>query len=146
MSLHAYSAELHPEPRLRRLVQGSGLLLFLLGLLLTVQLPVAAGYKSLVAVFWLALSVYEWLSNRLAYARSGILRIDAEGRIERRNGAGAWQVHGLRSGSVVLPRLAWLRLTADDGLRYAELLCGDARESNDWRRFQVIWRHVGATP
>ena len=146
MSLHACSAELCPEPRLRRLVLASGILLFGIGLALIMQLPVAAGYKSLIAVCWSAICAYEWISNRLAYARCGILRIDAEGRIERSNSQGAWQVHRLRSGSVVLPRLAWLRLSAGDGLRYAELLRGDICESDDWRRFQVIWRHVGATP
>lgn len=145
MSLHAYSAELHPEPRLRRLVLGSGIALFIVGLLLISRLPVAAAYQSAIAVIWLGICTYEWLSLRRAYARSGILRIDAEGRIECRNGDGAWRAHGLRSGSIVLARFAWLRLAAADGLRYAELLCGDARESDDWRRFQVIWRHVGAT-
>lgn len=146
MSSHAYSAELHPEPRLRWLVLASGILLFGIGLVLTLQLPVATGYKSLIAVWWLAICAYEWISNRLAYARSGILRIDAEGRIERRSSSGSWQMHRLRSGSVVLPRLACLRLSAADGLRYVELLRGDICESDDWRRFQVIWRHVGAAP
>ena len=46
MSSLAYSAELHPEPRLRCLVLASGILLFGIGLVLTLQLPVAAGYKS----------------------------------------------------------------------------------------------------
>ena len=146
MSSHAYSAELHPELRLRRLVLASGILLFILGLILTLQLPVATGYKSLIAMCWLAICAFEWVSNRLAYARSGILRIDAEGRVERLSSGGAWQTHRLRSGSVVLPRLACLRLSSADGLRYVELLRGGICESDDWRRFQVIWRHVGATP
>ena len=144
MSLRTYSAELRPDRRLRRLVLASGVLLFLAGLLLVIGLPLAAVYKSLVGISWLALCAYEWLSNRRAYARFGILRIDAEGRVERRCSDGTWQVHALRSGSVVLARLAWLRLVATDGLRYAELVRGDSRESIDWRRFQVIWRHVGA--
>jgi hypothetical protein len=123
----------------------SGALLCIVGVLLILRLPVTAGCKSAIAVFWLALNAYEWFSYRLAYARAGILRIDAGGRVERHGDDGAWQVHALRAGSVVLPRLAWLRLSAPGGLRYSELLCGDARESDDWRRFQVIWRHVGAT-
>ena len=146
MSSHAYSAELHPEPRLRRVVLACGILLFGIGLVLILQLPVATGYKSLIAVCWSAICAYEWISNSFAYARSGILRIDAEGRIERRSSSGSWQMHKLRSGSVVLPRLACLRLSAADGLRYVELFRGDICESDDWRRFQVIWRHVGATP
>jgi hypothetical protein len=120
------------------------MLLFLAGLFLVISLPLAATYRFLISVLWLALSAYEWISNRRAYARYGILRIDAEGSVERRGGDGTWQVHALRPGSVVLARLAWLRLVTADGFRYAELVRGDARESNDWRRFQVIWRHVGA--
>jgi hypothetical protein len=121
------------------------MLLFLAGLFLAISLPLAAAYKCLVAVVWLALCAYEWMSNRRAYIRFGILRIDAEGCVERRCGDGTWQVHALRPGSVVLARLAWLRLETTDGLRYAEVVSGDSRESIDWRRFQVIWRHVGAT-
>ena len=144
MSSQTYSAELRPDRLLRWLVLASGMLLFLAGLVLVISLPLAAAYKFLVAFLWLALSAYEWISNRRAYARYGILRIDAEGSVERRSNDGTWQKHALRSGSVVLARLAWLRLVTADGLRYAELVRGDARESNDWRRFQVIWRHVGA--
>jgi hypothetical protein len=120
------------------------MLLFLAGLFLVISLPLSATHRLLIAVLWLALSAYEWISNRRAYARYGILRIDAEGSVERRSNDGTWQKHALRSGSVVLARLAWLRLVTADGLRYAEFVRGDARESNDWRRFQVIWRHVGA--
>ena len=144
MSSQTYSAELRPDRLLRWLVLASGMLLFLAGLVLVISLPLAAAYKFLVAFLWLALSAYEWISNRRAYARYGIFRIDAGGSVERRSYDGTWQVHSLRPGGVVLARLAWLRLVTPDGLRYAELVRGDARESNDWRRFQVIWRHVGA--
>jgi hypothetical protein len=126
-------------------VIASGVLLFFLGLLLILELPIAGCYKVLIAVVWLGLSAFEWLSNRRAYAQNGILRIDAEGRVEWWDDDAGRRELGLRPGSVVLSRLAWLRLSAGDGLRYAELLRGDARESDDWRRFQVIWRHVGAS-
>lgn len=145
MSSSTYSAELRPEPCLRRLVLASAVLLYFLGLLLILELHLAGYYKVLIAVTWLALSAYEWFSIRSAYARKGILRIDAEGCIEWRDDDDSRREISLRPGSVVLSRLAWLRLTTADGLRYAELLRGDARESDDWRRFQVIWRHVGAS-
>jgi len=144
VSSNTFSAELRPDPCLRRLVLASGMLLLLAGLILIISLPLAAAYRCLIAVVWLALGAHEWTSNRRAYVRFGIMRIDAMGCVERRCGDGTWQVQGLRPGSVVLARLAWLRLVATDGLRYAELVSGDGRESNDWRRFQVIWRHVGA--
>ena len=107
MSSPIYSAELRPEPRLRRLVIASGVLLFLLGVLLIMELQVADHYKALIALAWLALSAFEWLSSRRAYARNGILRIDAEGQLETIevfNGLGQMVVleNGLATGSTTL--------------------------------------------
>jgi len=40
--------------------------------------------------------------------------------------------------------LAWLVLASPDGRRWLALLQGDSRESEQWRRLQVIWRHMGS--
>ena len=45
---------------------------------------------------------------------------------------------------LVADRIGWLHLKTADGKQFAELICGDCRESDDWRRLQVIWRHIGA--
>jgi hypothetical protein len=52
------------------------------------------------------------------------------------------------SGGVLLSELGWIRLSVvlPDGrkLVLGEFVRGNARESADWRRLQVIWRHIGA--
>jgi hypothetical protein len=50
----------------------------------------------------------------------------------------------ISAGSVVLQQIAWLRFQAEDGRRHVELIRRKTAQNKDWRRFQVIWRHLGA--
>ena len=146
MSSTTFSAELHPDPHLRRLVLGSGLILGAVGLPLIASLGVGLHVRSILAVVWLTTFAWQWRRFRLAYGRNGILRVDADGGVRCRRCPGSWEPLRLLPGSVVTSGWAWLRLGDTDGPDYAELLRGDMRQSHDWRRFQVIWRHVGAAP
>lgn len=144
MSSTTFLAELHPDPRLRRMVLGSGLLLGIAGVPVIAMLGIDTSGKALLAVAWLAVFAWQWWGLRCAYARNGILRVDAEGRARCRLGGGDWEPLEILPGSIVTRRWAWLRLGRADAPGYAELLRGEARQSEDWRRFQVIWRHIGA--
>jgi hypothetical protein len=148
--LHAestsYSAAIAPDPRLRRLVLLSGALLCLAGLGLVPLLPVSATLKTVLAAIWLGLCGHEWHAMWRGYAHhSGGLRITADGHIERQCRDGAWEPARLCTGSMVLPRIAWLRIKPRGMRPYAELVSGEICKSEDWRRLQVIWRHIGAT-
>ncbi len=55
-----------------------------------------------------------------------------------------WQTAAIGNGCVVMRKLAWLRLKPATGARYHELLRRNSLESEQWRRLQVIWRHLGA--
>ena len=129
---------------MRRLVLLSGAVLCVAGLGFVPLLPVSVGLKVLLASLWPGLCGYEWHAQWQGYAQSGGLRIAAGGRVERQCRDGTWQPARLRAGSLVLSRLAWLRIESRDMRPYAELVRGDCRESEDWRRLQVIWRHIGA--
>jgi len=146
--LHAastsYSAEIAPDPRLRRLVLLVGAVLCLAGLGFVPLLPVSVELKAVLAAAWLGLCGYEWHALLRGYARSGSLRIAAGGHVERQRRDGSWQPARLCAGSMVLPRFAWLRIDSPDMRPYAEPVCGDCGKSEDWRRLQVIWRHIGA--
>ena len=144
MSSSTFSAELHPDPRLRQLVLGSGLLLGTIGLPLIASLGIAVSVRSVLAAVWLIVFARQWLQFRNAYIRNGILRVDSDAEISCRRSTGSWEPLELLPGSVVTSRWAWLRLAEADGPVYAELLRGEIRQSHDWRRFQVIWRHIGA--
>ena len=63
----------------------------------------------------------------------------------RRVVGGEWRTASLLSGSLVLPGVAWLRISVGTGPAYGELLTGNPRKNEDWRRLLVIWRHIGAT-
>jgi len=49
---------------------------------------------------------------------------------------------------VLLRKVGWIRLSFElptgRKLILGELLRGDGRRGEDWRRLQVIWRHIGA--
>ena len=145
MSSNEYSAELRPDPILRFLVLLSGILLCVVGLVLIPGLALPAPAIGLGVALWfyymlLAITVLarEFRNCRglKVYPDCSLLRLDRESR---------WRPVRLLPGSVVLPRLAWIRFETECGVRAAELLRGDCRKGDDWRRLQVIWRHVGAT-
>ncbi|HSM30110.1 MAG TPA: hypothetical protein VK854_05365 [Woeseiaceae bacterium] len=129
---------------MRRLVLLSGALLFIAGLAFVPVLAVAAGLKAVLAITWTCLCGYEWLAFRRGYAASRALRIAAGGHVERQCRDGSWQPVRLCAGSVVLSRFAWLRVAPPGAWPYSELLSAASHESEDWRRLQVIWRHIGA--
>jgi hypothetical protein len=130
--------------RLRRRVLLSGAVLTLAGLGLVPLLPVSAVHKAVLALAWLVLSGRECRAFWRGYDGGGTLRIAADGKVRRQCRDGRWQRAELCPGSVVLPRIAWLRLNPPGMRPYAELVSADTQESEDWRRLQVIWRHIGA--
>ena len=121
----------------------TGALSCLGGLAFLPLLAVSGPLKGLIAIIWTALCGFEWRALRKGYARSGSLRIAAGGNVERQSSDGSWQPATLCAGSVVLVRMAWLRI-AGPGMRpYAELVRARSHPGEDWRRLQVIWRHIG---
>ena len=142
--MNSYWAELHPENRLRRLVLGSGVLLLAGGVAMVSLIDGPTAWKVAGGVIWSGISVYRLWQLGHAYAENGILRVGADGSLEVEGLDGRWHAATLGGGSFALQRFAWLRISPSNGTAYAELLRGSARESEEWRRFQVIWRHIGA--
>ena len=140
----SYSAEIKPDARLRRVVLLSGALLLLAGLACAALLAVPAGLKAVVALTWACLCGYEWLAFRRGYGSGRALRIAAGGTVLRQCRDGTWQPARLCAGSLVLPRFAWLRVAPAGARPYAELVSAAGHETEEWRRLQVIWRHIGA--
>ena len=149
MSSSAYEAELLPDDRLR-----AGLLAFacaaiLAGLLLVSMLPVAAVPQGALALCWLLASILELVAFLRGMRRIYRIRIRGDGSVLAVGRRGTLHPLLLLPGSVVLDRIAWLRLRFDDGLDCGELLTGDGAENEQWRRLLVIWRQrrrFGGTP
>ena len=140
----SYFAEIVPDARLRRLVLLTGVVLFLAGLACLPLMAVSVALKGLVAISWTCLCCYEWSAHWRGYAASVRLRIAPGGHVEQQLPGGAWQSARLCSGSLVLPQVAWLRIASPGERAYAELVSARSHASEDWRRLQVIWRHIGA--
>lgn len=146
MSSSAFSAEFSPGFGLRSIVQLSGVTLAALGLLLILLMPVHVALRVTGAALWVIASSIEFLRLQRAYARYCGLRVRYDGAVHLRERGGDWQAASLLPGSLLLRRLAWIRLRSEHGEVFAELLYGTRRDSRDWRRLHVIWRHIGATP
>lgn len=122
----------------------SGLIACLAGVLLALSLPLGALERALIVCGWLFLGGREMAQTWRGYALGGALRISRDARIEVRVVGGEWRTASLLSGSLVLPGVAWLRISVGAGPVYGELLTGNPRKNKDWRRLLVIWRHIGA--
>lgn len=146
MSSSAYSAEISPDPGLRLVVIVTALILSAVGAIVVATLPIQVWARVLGAVCWLALGGRELCKMRRGQALCRRIRINAEAELSLLDPDGNWQGGRLLPGSVVLRSIAWIRVAGADGQRFAELVRGGCRDSRDWRRLQVIWRHIGATP
>lgn len=136
--------ELTPEPRLRGLVLVSGWLACALGSAVIFLLPVPWLVRIAAAGGWVIVNGRELAAVYDGYRRYRRVRFYSSGDIELQTDAGDWQAAQLVNGSIVLGGIAWLRMQTCDGRRFAELLRGKSRKNEDWRRFQVIWRHLGS--
>ena len=144
MSSTANSAELQPDSRLRRLVACSGLLLCLAGAVVILLFPTDLWMRLATCALWVATCAREQWASRRGWAACRKLRFTGDGRIAILGADQVWRPARRESGSVLLGRVGWIRLRDHRGGVFGELLTGDGRASPDWRRLQVIWRHVGA--
>ena len=143
MSSTPFSTELDTDPRLRRIVLASGALLTVAGIFVIGTLPVASFWRWLAGGAWCLSGLREILAIADGYRRYGRIRIDSAGAVALQGRGGDWTSAEVRAGSVVLQRLAWLRLRLPDGSGCGELLRAGTFEIEHWRRFQLVWRHLG---
>ncbi len=139
-----YSATLRADPLGRRVVVGSGTLFGVSGLVVVAVLPIGIGWVVLVAVAWSAFCATELLILVRAYRACVAVTLHADGSVEIERTDG---VHGsgrLLPGSVVLRRWAWLRIGLPAAPAWAEPLGSRRQDREQWRRFQVICRHLTA--
>lgn len=144
VSSRSYSACLTPDPWLRIVVLTSGRLLWAAGVVVVLLLPLPAAVRITGVVCWCGFVHREIGGLQRGFRCCRMLRLHADGSLTVATNNDDWVAATLESGSVVIANFAWLRFVSDTGMHYQELLYGDARRSNEWRRLQVIWRHVGA--
>lgn len=117
----------------------------MLGVITILSLPIDILLCAVAATLWCLLGSAELHFIAAAQRRFSRIRIFSDGRCELLDRDRTWQAAKLTSACVVLSRQAWLQVQPDSGRCYRELVRGDARENKQWRRLQVIWRHLGAS-
>jgi hypothetical protein len=110
---------------------------------LIMSLPMAPQWRIALLLVWLADSLRELHALRCGSARVRRLRLNQCGEITAESPCGSQLPMTLLSGSMVLRRVAWLRLRFPDNRRYAELICGNPAKEPAWHRLQLIWQHSG---
>ena len=144
MSSKNYSTDLTPETVMRRIVVFSSWAAMLTGFIVIISLPVDGWIRAAGTCIWLIAMSAELRIISSAYKRFRRIRMHSDGQVELQDTDGHWQPATIANGCVVMQNLAWLRLKPATGARYHELLRRSSLESEQWRRLQVIWRHLGA--
>lgn len=116
----------------------------LTGTVLVLGLPLCPELKLLALCLWLSRGVLELRAQKLGTSRIDRIRMYSSGRVEGLRRTRAERPLTVLAGSVLLRRAGWLRLRHDDGLEHGELLFGNPRRDQQWRRLHLIWRQQAA--
>ena len=119
-------------------------MLIAIGLALIVTLELNAALRAAACLVWFAMGRVELERIERGFESCTAIRLSPDGEVAICNNEQEWRPGTLQTGSVVLRNVAWLRLRTADGTKFVELLRGNSRQSQEWRRLQVIWRHIGA--
>lgn len=130
---------------MQRIVVMSGLLMGLSGLLMICLVPTSWAWRLPGCVLCVVVISSELYQLRRAWRSYSCARLAHDGTAALRNADGRWRPAELLPGCLLLRHFGWIRLQTRDGHRFAALYRGHCRHSADWRRLQVIWRHIGAT-
>jgi len=128
---------------MRRVLGASALLAYLLGIVTIFSLPIDARLQALGAVVWSLQGGVQWTFISSAHKRFRGVRIHGDGTAQLLDNGGEWHAATICKECIVLSTFAWLKLKPAQGGTYCELLRGDSRANKQWRRLQVIWRHLG---
>lgn len=109
------------------------------GAAIIIATPVSGVLRLLILVAWAGECARECRALRRGGSRLLALRLDTEGGITGFGPDGRREPLVLLAGSMVLRRLAWLRLRFADGSTHGELIMGDPDTDPAWHRLQLIW-------
>jgi hypothetical protein len=109
------------------------------GILIIIELKLHPLWRCVAGVIWI-LDCH--LELRRISAGSSWLRqltLDSAGGVMALDAAGDNVSLTLRSGSIVLPELAWLRVADDEGRMFTGLFARRRTDSPQWHRLQLLW-------
>ena len=144
MSSTPFSTDLEPDALSRNIVLATGAGALFCGALAIASLPAWVAWKSFGLVAWSIAGGRDLWLIALGYKQCVRIRLHYDGSVQAFSSRGHSVAATLRAGSVVTTGFAWLRIEPADGRPFGLLLRRKAAQNKDWRRLQVIWRHLGA--
>jgi len=144
VSSNTFSSNLIPDPQLRRLVLGTGAGAALGGVAAIVELPLEWPWRAAAIGFWMLVCGRDLWLITAGYKHCARIRIEHTGNMLVFASDDCSSVATIGAGSIVLWNFAWLRFRSESGRRHVELIRRKTAQDKDWRRLQVIWRHLGA--
>jgi hypothetical protein len=128
---------------LRQCVLASGAIFMTLGcgLLIHAGVPVAA--RILLVVGWIGHCVWQMRRQALGHAAVVAIRLSADGLVTLIGPGGHWQRARLITGTIILDRVAWLRLARPGHGSHGELCRASRVGAANWHRFRLISAQAG---
>ena len=140
MSSRKFSVDLLPDKRLRGWLLLGGAVSAGIGLVMILHLRLSIVMRVVLLAAWLGWSGRELLMQADGSQRVRRIRLNNLGEVWITDARGRSSQADLLPGSVVLRRIAWLRIRLDCGRKYGELLTENAVQSGQWHRLQLLWQ------
>ena len=121
----------------------SALLAQLLGMVTIFNLPIDVRLRAFATLVWGLWVGTQWFLITSAHKRYRRVRIHSDGTAALLDRSGDWHPAVVSDDCIVLASYAWLKLKPASGGSYCELMRAASSENKQWRRLQVIWRHLG---
>jgi len=140
MPSHLFEVTLRPDPLLHRVVIFAGVIAMLIGAFIITELTLHPLWQFVVGAAWTVDCLFEL--RRLSAGRAWLreISLNSGGEINALDVSGDNVPLTLRSGSVVLPELAWLSVADADGRVFAGLFARRRINRLDWHRLQLLWQ------
>lgn len=135
-----YEVCLKPDPRARTILLALVAISGATGLLIIASLRPAAMPGSAMVAIWVAAVRMQYCRLQKGFGKLAELQLNDLGLVSIVDHANGRQQANLRTGSRVLPAVAWFRLAMPEGGHLTELMLASSQSERDWRRLQVLWR------
>ncbi|MGI9202990.1 MAG: hypothetical protein ACR2Q3_03205 [Woeseiaceae bacterium] len=137
--------KLDPDPLLNRMVILAGAIAMMCGVFIIAELRLHPAWRFAGGIVWTVDCLYELKRMMTGIRWLRQITLDSAGGIRALDAVGNDVVLTLRSGSVVLPELAWLRVADNAGRKFTGLFARRRSHARDWHRLQLLWRQSGKT-
>lgn len=137
-----FEVTLEPDPFLHRIVVLAGVAAMICGISIIATLSLHPAWRIVGGAIWMLDCLYELrcFSKGIGWLRQ--ISLDSAGGVRALDSVGNQVVVSLRSGSVVFPDWAWLRVADEADRKFSGLFTRCRTNGQKWHRLQLLWRQA----